>query len=278
MKHFKKLDKFGEKFSFKYNGYDKYSTRIGGLVCLIIYIIFLSNFILNLIPFIRKENYTLQFYKINSNDTEKIILKNTSIIFGIDCGNDIKTKEAYENYFEINAGFKVNNISVNKESLSKLNDTIKIKKCNSSDFKFDEELNDSINNLTIHNLTINDFYCLEENENEIQGIYTSPLFTYYKITISIKNGKNFSEINDFLLQNDCKLQFYYIDYIIDIKNYKNPFKPLINSIFLQLNPDFYIKKNVFFMNYHFKTDERLFHIYQSEKDEKKEMKKKIFLE
>ena len=67
------------------------------------------------------------------------------------------------------------------------------------------------------------------------------------------------------------MQFYYIDYSIDIKNYKNPFKPLLNSIFLQLNPDFYIKKNVFFMNYHFKADDRLFHIFQSEEDEK-EMK------
>ena len=149
------------------------------------------------------------------------------------------------------------------------------KKCKSSDFKMDEGLYNIINNLTINKLKIDDFYCLEKDENKIEGIYTSSIFNYYKITISvkkeIKNYTNYSEINDFLFKNDCKLQFYYIDYSIDIKNYKNPFKPLLNSIFLQLNPDFYIKKNVFFMNYHFKADDRLFHIFQSEEDEK-EMK------
>ena len=111
-----------------------------------------------------------------------------------------------------------------------------------------------------------------ENNITIKGFYTSSLFAYYKITISRKNEKmNFSVINDFLFQKECKLQFYYIDYNIDIKNYTAPFKPLINSLFLQLNPDFSIKKNVFFMNYHFKTDARLFHIYESEEEEEKEM-------
>ena len=109
MKHFKKLDKFGEKFSFKYNGYDKYSSRVGGLVCLIIYIIFVANFILNFIPFIRKENYNLQFYTINLIDTEKIIFKNTSFIFGIDCEYKNKTEEAFDKYFEIGVQFKSNN-------------------------------------------------------------------------------------------------------------------------------------------------------------------------
>ena len=109
MKHFKKLDKFGEKFSFKYNGYDKYSSRVGGLVCLIIYIIFVANFILNLIPFIKKDNYNLQFYTVNLIDTEKIIFKNTSIIFGIDCEDKNKTEEAFDKYFEIGVQFKSNN-------------------------------------------------------------------------------------------------------------------------------------------------------------------------
>ena len=266
MKHFKKLDKFGEKFSFNYNGYDKYSTRVGGLVCLIICVVSLANFILNLIPFVQKENYTLQFYTVNSHDTEKIIFKNSSI-FGIDCEERIKTEEA-KNYFEINIKMNVHNHSEKTEK------KIEKVKCNRADFNFDEVLNNTINNFTINELKIDDFNCLEENENEIKGIYTSSIFSFYKITVSKKEGKNFSEINDFLFENDCKLQFYYIDYTIDIKNYKDPFKPLINSLFLQLNPDFYVKKNVFFMNYHFKTDDLLFHIYQSEKNEKKKEKEK----
>ena len=100
MKHLEKLDKFGEKISFNYNGYDKYSTRVGGLVCLIICLVSLISFILNLIPFIKKENYTLQFYTVNSDDTETITLKNSSLIFGIDCGNNTSTKKAYDNFLK----------------------------------------------------------------------------------------------------------------------------------------------------------------------------------
>ena len=35
MKFFKNFDKFGENFSFKYNKYDKYSSRMGGFIFLI---------------------------------------------------------------------------------------------------------------------------------------------------------------------------------------------------------------------------------------------------
>ena len=55
MKHFKKFDKFGEKFSFNYNDYEKYSTRVGGFVFLIFIIISLSYFILSFIPFYKKK-------------------------------------------------------------------------------------------------------------------------------------------------------------------------------------------------------------------------------
>ena len=267
MKNFKRLDKFGEKFSFNYNGYDKYSTRIGGLVCLIICIISLTNFILNVIPFIQKKNYTLQFYSVNSITTEHIILKSHSIIFGIDCGEEEKTKKAYEEYFNLSVSFTFKNDS---EVDPNYNNTIKSKQCNRSDFAFDDELYNRIKELKINDLPIEKFSCLENNKHEIQGIYTDKIFAYYKITVLAKGRKNNSEINDFLFQNDCKLQFYYIDYSINVTNYTNPFKPLINSLFLELNPDFLTRKNVFFMNYHFKTDDRLFHLYDSEKAENEE--------
>ena len=152
------------------------------------------------------------------------------------------------------------------------NNTINIKQCNRNDFDFDEEFYKRINELKINDLPIEKFSCLENNTHEIQGIYTDSNFSYYRITVLAKEGKNYSEINDFLLQNDCKLQFYYIDYSIDVENYTNPFKPLINSLFLELNPDFLTRKNVFFMNYHFKTDDRLFQLYESKKAEKEEKK------
>ena len=234
MKYLKLIDKFGDKFSFKYNGFDKYSTRIGGLVCGIIFLVSFGNFIIYFIPFVKKENYNLQFYSVNLDHTEPIDLNN-SFIFGIDCGDKNKTKEAYDKYLELNIHFSEHD----KEPIQAYD-------CNES--YFGEELNETIKNLKINDLRINDFKCISDNNtDEIKGFYTDSNysnFSYYKITISNKTN-DFTKINEFLYENDCKLQFYYIDYSINVTNYTNPFKPLINSLFLQLNPDFYIKKNVF---------------------------------
>ncbi len=52
------------------------------------------------------------------------------------------------------------------------------------------------------------------------------------------------------MQNDCKLQFYYTDTILDIDDYKNPITYFMDSYFLQLNPHLYSKKNIFYLNYH----------------------------
>ena len=56
---------------------------------------------------------------------------------------------------------------------------------------------------------------------------------------------------------DCKLQFYYKDYILEMKNFTHPIKPILNSLFIQINPNFTVKKNVFFMKYHFKDNRKL---------------------
>ena len=49
-----------------------------------------------------------------------------------------------------------------------------------------------------------------------------------------------------MMQIDCKLQYYYIDCIIDIDDFNTPITYFIDSMFLQLNPQLYIKKNIFY--------------------------------
>ena len=62
-KAFKWGDRFGDKFSFKYNSYDKYSTVLGGVFSFIFLITSIVIFSYNLGPFLHWENYSLQFYK-----------------------------------------------------------------------------------------------------------------------------------------------------------------------------------------------------------------------
>ena len=228
MKHFKKFDKFGEKFSFNYNNYDKYSTRVGGFVFLSFIIISISYFILSFIPFSKRKNYSLQFYTIHSS-AEKIPINN--FIYGIQCedkNNNIK------DYFNLNLKYKKNNSY----------EDIDIKNCTLKDFNISNN----------YNISIDKFKCINNENKTIEGIYTDENFSFFKITVESKNN-NVEEIDNFLKNNECKLQVYYKDYIFDIENYTNFSKPILNSLFIQLNPDFDVKKNVFFMKYHFKNED-----------------------
>ena len=116
------------------------------------------------------------------------------------------------------------------------------------------------------NLPINNFKCIN-NESEIEGIYTDKNFSFYKIKVE---SNKIDEINDLLKTNECNLQFYYKDYILDIDNNKKPIQPILNSLFIQINPNFNIKKNVFFMKYNFKNEDKLIDIpYLTSSEEEK---------
>ena len=277
MKHFKKFDKFGENFSFNYNGYDKYSTRLGGIIFLIYIFISLFFFISNFIHFYYKKNFTLQFYTFNTNSIEEINLTN-SFAFGLDCESE--TFKAYK-YFNINIikEIKYNTNSGNNNSNSDDSKNDDSNSSNSDDsesnnfenctiFGLGEELKAKTSNLSIHGLNFTDFKCLNKVDN-ISGVYTDQEFSYYKITVEAKNNEDLDDINDFLDENECNLQFFYKDYRIDINKYKKSFEPTFNSLFLPLNPDFNMKKNVYFMNYILLNKVSLFnfHDYDEKKNE-----------
>ena len=246
MKHFKKFDKFGENFSFNYHGYDKYSTRVGGFVFLIFIAISLIFFIFNFIPFYKNKNFTLQFFTINvesNNEEIDVIDLKDSFAFGLDCENISVTYDAYK-YFDVNIKHKIKIDGIENDESE-----------NSEDY-YNCDSNDDVSNfsnLKIHDLNFSDFFCLK-NFKEIGGIYTDKIFKYYKITVEAKNLNDKEEINNILDKNECNLQFFFKDYIINISNYKNPVRPILNSLFLRLNSDFNIKKNVYFMNYNFKDN------------------------
>ena len=245
MKYFKLFDNFGENFSFNYNGYNKYSTRLGGFISLVFFLFAVLYVVDSAFPFFKRENYSLHFYSIN-NSKEKIELKQT-FAFGIECENKETEKKFQSDLFSVKISYVING---DESSVSSKN-------CSSD--SFGKELEDNLKNLNkSNNLPINDFKCIiYKNYNKIQGIYTDENFSYYKIKL-YSEKKNITDINKLLLKEElkCALQFYYKDYSIDIENYLNPIKPILNSIFLQINPNFNTKKNIYFMKYHFTTENK----------------------
>jgi len=255
-KKFKKFlrwfDFSGESFTFKYKEEDKLSTVSAGIIFIVFYILALLYIINISIPFLQRKLFSLQYYIMNSDDqNENITLRNYSTAFAFGLTDDSDNENSFNVSdlltLEINFTYRLNGKKI-------YNDTIKPKKCLKE--KFFELKNDSLIWKNIEPLN-----CLDENDlkKSPQGIYTDRIFSYYEITVKSKyeDNKTHDElIEDYLAKYDCKLQFYYTDIKLYMDDFEEPISYLINSMFLQLNPTLFQKKNIYYMNYHFdnKTD------------------------
>ena len=264
---FKFYDFFGTPFSFKNKSKEKYSTVLGGIVFTLFYFISLVIFEFNIIPFIGKKYFTLQYYTTNLNYTEEINLEESKIAFavGLTCGIDSITNLTAEELFDLNLAF----ISKTKFSngtaiINKKN--VPMHSCRKDDFY-------NLHNDSFDFLNIKEYKCLDKEDienNSLKGIFTDEKFSYYEFTVKSKyedNETHFKNIDDYLIQNDCKLHFYYTDITANMSNYIRPFKSFINSLFLQINPILIQKKNIFFKNYHLINQTKFLHIFET-KDEK----------
>ena len=256
----KKIDLFGVPFSFKYNYEEKYTTCLGGIIFILFCIGCLSYFIINLFPFFKREIFTLQFYKMNLENTEEIKLRESkaAFAFGLTCGDD-SMNQIIRELFNLDLQF-YEQIKGDGEKISKIATNVTTHNCSLEDFY-------NLYNESFEMLNIKDLQCIDQNifnDHKLKGIYTDELFTYYKFTVFPKNFSEdtFNAINNFLLENDCKLQFYYSDVTLNLSNFKEPSKYYINSLFLQLNPTLVQEKNIYFMNYHIFNESKLFHIFE----------------
>ena len=253
------LDFFGESFTFTFKDNDKHSTLLGGIVCILFFIIAFLYLIYNFIPFYNKEIFSLQYYTMNLYDTEEIKLSESPMAFAFGLLDDNKNKTKYHlsELLDIKVKFKNGNESKN----------LKYHSCRIDDFhnKHSKVFND---------LNISNYECLSSNDLiSPKGIFTGKNFSYYVISVVSKYKDNETHnqiINDYLTEYDCKLQFYYTDITINIDNVKNPFSSFVNSMFLQLNPTLIQKKNIFFMNYHLYDDNHILHI--DRKEDKQDIK------
>ena len=164
------LDFFGESFTFRYQDEDKLSSILGGIICIIFYAVAIFFFVYNFIPFYRRENFSLQYYTMNLDNTEEIKLDKPPTAFAIvlDDGN----KNELKDLLDLNIKFKV----VYKNDRTKNKDNILFTHpCTKEDFYNHQSFND---------LDISKFYCLSKNDLESpQGIFTDNIFSYYVISV-----------------------------------------------------------------------------------------------
>ena len=251
----KKLDIFGSPINFKYKSQDRYSTSFGGLFLLIFLIIGLTFGIYYFIPFFKRKNMSIIYYTMNIPKTEKIRLKDSQAAFsiGFDCDDDTDIKVDDILKLDLKHVIYIKN---NKGKYDKNKTPIPSHSCTKEDFYNNYDT-------SFEYLNLNQYLCLDDYNHNIEGIYSDQVFSYYEFSVIAKNKT--SLIDEYFRSNDCKLQFYYTDITIDLANYKEPIKPFLNSIFIQLNPTLFIKRNIYFMNQYLYDDDEMLAIFDEEK-------------
>ena len=206
-----------------------------------------------------KFKYNILLNEYSKNRTN-IDFKSSKAPFaiGLDCSEKGRFKA--EDVFSLESALvyyiKEMNGTYHKEKMPK----------NSHKCKYEDFYNNYNNSFDY--LKLKNYKCLDSNENIIEGIYADRIFSYYEFSvISInKNDETFNYINEYLFNNDFKLQIVYTDITNDLSNYKEPIKPFLNSFFIQINPTLFIKRNVFFMNQYLYDDDSLIEVFNSEKE------------
>lgn len=256
----RKIDIFGAPFNFKYKTKDKYSTPFGGFFLLLFGGLALGFGIYYFLPFFNRKNLSIIYYTMNIPDTESIRLKDSHAAFaiGFDCEDNDKTNLKVADVFnlEIRYVLYIKNMKGEYDKDKKL---LQTHDCIYEDFY--NQYNSSFGYLKLGK-----YQCLNDYDHTIEGIYSNPVFSYYEFSVTAKNKTTL--IDEYLKYNDCKLQMYYTDITIDLFNYKEPIKPFLNSLFVQLNPTLFIKRNVYFMNQYLYDDDMIIQVFDEEQKPK----------
>ena len=258
----KKIDLFGVNINFKYQSNDTYTTSLGGFFILIFGALALAFGIYYFIPFINRKNLSIIYYTMNTAETEQIKLKDSKAAFSIGFQCDETDNLKVNDIFALDSRFVI--YVKDKEGKSiKIKEELPWHYCEYQDFY--NQYND-----TMDYLGLDQYLCLDNYGKAVKGIFSDQNFSYYEFAVTNKNGtkENFDVIYRYLSKNDCKLVIYYTDITIELTNYKEPIRPFLNSIFIQLDPTLDIKRNIFFMNQYLYDDDFMLAVFSGEEEPK----------
>ena len=269
-KFLKKFDVFGVPFQFKFQEEGTYTTSLGGFFFIGFCIMVLVVGIYYCIPFLNRKNFSIIYYSMNMANTDQIKLDESKAAFavGLNCYDDDDGTKA-EDLLKLDLNYYIHK-KTREGKTNKTGSILSTHNCNYGDFY--NSYNESFDLINMGN-----FQCLDKTDNVVEGIYTDETFSYYEFTVSAKTDsvENFEKIDRYLTRNDCRLQLYYTDISIDFNDYKEPIKPYINGLFVQLNPTLFIKMNTYFMNQYFINDDYLLFVFGDEKPDIKTLFSRI---
>ena len=254
---FTMIDIFGVNYNFRYKDKEKYQTALGGFIVILFAILAITMAIYYFIPFVNRKNYTIVYYTMNLAKTEEVDLfaSESNFAVGLICEKNKKETRKIDELFDLKSRY-VEYVKSRDGNYAKNPKETNIHLCTYDDFynKYDAQFD---------YLSLQTYYCVGNKEYTIQGIYADQVFSYFEFSVVAKDTTKAwtDEVLRFLFHNDCKLQIAFTDIIIDLDNYENPITQYLNTIFIQLNPSLFIKRNIYFMNQHFTNDDFLMFVF-----------------
>ena len=256
------FDYFGVQFNFHYKSKEKYRSATGGIIMIGFVVLAITYVMINVFSFVRRKNFSIIYYTTRLSQTDEINFKNysTNYAFGIQCGDDEIQKRVYKMFsVDINHVTMLKKEGVTTKEKMKIN----LRHCVYSDF-FNEF------NETFDSLGLETFWCPNEQNYTVQGIYSDDAFKYYEISIAsgADSLDNYEDIQNTLINNECDFNMYFVDVAVDLYDYKRPIKRFMNTNFVALKADEYVKMNLDFNlqkfdsyeNYLFDTHETKYYI------------------
>jgi len=259
------LDLFGNKPSFNINGHKSYKTVFGVIMSILLVIMsIIFSIIFNKELFLHKKPEIIETYKYNNfsikltnNNIFAFSLKNINStnyidesIYNININKIIITKNKNTNYNNYNYNNNDNNNNTFIIEKEKINYYI----CNNYSFNI---LQNYFNNLPLNNL-----YCLNLSDIEIQGEYMRDKYIYIDIEFNkcINNSNNNNniicksqEIIDEIL-NEGYIEIFMSNFGFLANNYKNPIYKYGKNIYRYFNIDKYIEFNIYMKETEIKSD------------------------
>ena len=254
---FTMIDIFGVNYNFRYKDKEKYQTALGGFIVILFAILAITMAIYYFIPFVNRKNYTIVYYTMNLAKTEEVDLfaSESNFAVGLTCEKNKNEKKKIDELLDLKSRY-VEYVKSRDGNYAKNPKDTNIHLCTYDDFynKYDAQFD---------YLSLQTYYCVGNKEFTIQGIYADQVFSYFEFSVVAKDTTKAwtDEVLRFLFHNDCKLQIAFTDIIIDLDNYENPITQYLNTIFIQLNPSLFIKRNIYFMNQHFTNDDFLMFVF-----------------
>ncbi len=254
--YFKHIDMFGTHPLFTIRGHQTFQTFMGSivtLICIIAMTYYMSYFLNEMI---NHKNPTI-LTKSYNDETPKLIKltkKNFSLAIGLQ--DQEYTHFIDETIYNVSAVYNKVILYKNGSIQEFLSEPLKLIKCNEYKFEYIPE--------KYQKLDLNNLYCLDKDEIEIEGEYKSKIWSYIKINFSIcinttinnNNCRTYEEINKLL--KGGFLGIFLPDYNIFPNSYHQPHNPYIKNIYSTFSSLYFADTFIYLKAVEIETDSGYF--------------------